>query len=302
MKPTSNSIGRRAALACALAAIGAGSACSLSFDAGDLACEGPACTQRASRDAASCGDGPCGEAGVATACLGRVRSRAVSGGEVPQSIALQTLATLAPVAGVAVRSCLLSDLYCEEPLGAATTGADGTAQIAVPSAAWGGYFEYEAPNSMTSIVHFLPEYEAGEGGALVRVGLGERHYEGAVTSFDTLARVGSASGAPFALDPSLGFVFGRVVGCDGQGLPGAVVTLDAVAPTTLVVYAADGLPSTSLTSTGPGGDFFVGNVPADRFVILRARLAEGRVVGERRAVSRAGAMTVVAISPSESLE
>jgi hypothetical protein len=43
----------------------------------------------------------------------------------------------------------------------------------------------------------------------------------------------------------------------------------------------------------------VGNVPADRFVIVRAHLAEnGQALGDRRAVSKAGALTVVTVGPS----
>jgi hypothetical protein len=303
MKRTNDPRGRRVALACGFAtlALGAGGGCTLSFEADGLSCEGRECTRQAA-DASSCGGGPCDEPPRATACLGHVTTRAPGAGAVTQSIALQSLTQLTPVAGVVVRSCQAADLYCEDSLGAATTGTDGLARLEVPAAAWGGYFEYAAPNSMTSIVHFEPAYEGGGGGALVRTGLAERSYWGPVASFEMLAQVGSASGAPFALEPSLGFIFGKVVGCDGEGLPGVDVTVDMAGSTTAVVYAADGLPSASMTSTGPAGDFYVGNVPADRFAILRARLADGRALGERRAVSRAGAITVVTVGPSEGFE
>ncbi len=144
-----------------------------------------------------------------------------------------------------------------------------------------------------------PEYESGDEGALVRTGLGERTYVGPVAQFEMLSQVGAASGAPFQLDPTLGFVSGRVVGCDGQGLAGVVITLDIAAANTAVIYAYEGLPSASMTSTGPAGDFYIGNVPADRFVLVRAHLAEGgRALGERRAVSRGGALTDVTVGPS----
>jgi hypothetical protein len=205
-----------------------------------------------------------------------------------------------PVGGVDVRACQAFDLFCAAPVDAATTDDVGEARLVVPAAAWGGYFEYAAPEGMTALVHYVPAYRGGEGGAQVRGGLDERTYVGPVTTFELLSGANAASGAPFVLDPALGHIFGTAVGCDGRALAGVEVTLDAPGETTSVLYAADGVPSTSQATTGPAGAFYVSNMPADRFVTLRARLADGnREVGSRRAVVRAGALTVVVVGPSD---
>ncbi len=277
----------------------AASGCSLTFDP-DAYGGQAAGAQRAADDDALCDAGDCGRADEARACLGRVSTREEAEGAIDQTIKLESLSTLMPVGGVDVRACQAFDLFCAAPAGTATTNDAGEARLAVPASAWGGYFEYAAPGGMNALVHYVPAYRGGEGGALVRGGLDERAYVGPVTTFDLLAGANAASGARFALDPALGHLFGTAVGCDGRALAGVEVTLDAPGETTSVLYAADGLPSASQAATGPAGSFYVSNVPPDRFVILRARLADGgRDVGSRRAVVRAGALTVVVVGPSD---
>jgi hypothetical protein len=275
------------------------SGCSLTFDPDAYGGRATG-VQRATDDDAPCDAGDCGWVDVARGCLGRVRTKDEAEGAIDQTIELESISMLMPVGGVDVRACRAFDLFCTAPADAATTDDAGEARLTVPAAAWGGYFEYAAPGGMATLVHYVPAYRGGEGGALVRGGLEERTYAGPVTTFEMLSGANAASGARFALDPALGHIFGTAVGCDGRALAGAEVTIDAPGETTAVLYAADGLPSASQTVTGPAGAFYVSNVPANRFITLRARLADGRGdVGSRRAVVRAGALTVVVVGPSD---
>jgi hypothetical protein len=302
--PRAVAVALRPSLAVGLAAVAlAAGACSATFEADELRCQGAGCAPEPPAKPTGCKAGACDVPEGAGDCIGRITTRGASDVPIGQTIALQNFATFVPVGGVEVRACQAADLHCGQPLAAATTGDDGLARLAVPGSAWGGYFEYIVPDMMPALVHFVPSYESIEGDALARGGLEERAYVGPVAPFELFSQVGDASGAPVTLDPSLGFVFGTALGCDGRPMAGLEISLDVGSPNTAVVYTSEGLPSVSSTKTDATGQFYVGNVPADRYVFLHARLAGGGpFVGKRRVISRAGALSVVAFGPSEQLD
>ena len=94
--------------------------------------------------------------------------------------------------------------------------------------------------------------------------------------------------------PELGFVSVTVVDCKGDRAPGVVYNNNLGGR---LFYFIDGVPSVSAPATGFQGSGGFGNVPTRLVEITATLAADGREVGTKTVLPRAGWITVVEVYP-----
>ena len=281
---------RHLAVLAALGAFGA-AACSVVLDAPKVQCASDRdCTARGPTFAgAVCVQGFCQSPTSARwACLGQPAARPpASGGEVAVTMEFyDSVRTDQAVRGIEVRPCARLDVTCTAPLGAAVASDnDGRATVTVPSG-FDGYLEMKGPGVVPGLFFFSPAPTAA---ATYRI---------ALVTPESFAGLAQAVGA--SLDPAQGHAFLFALDCArtfGTFADGVSYEAEPVGDATRAFYLRDRLPSTSATTTDPGGVGGFANLPPG-VVSLRGRVAAtGDATGSVGLLIRAGTISYAPIVP-----
>jgi hypothetical protein len=202
-------------------------------------------------------------------------------GNVTYSVLLRSLLG-APLSDVVARVCQAADIACDTPLGESRgLSADELLTVDVPLG-FAGFLEIEAGGHLPTVFQLRQPVLR----ATVDTQVLQPIPAAAVTTLTNLLNV--------EFVPELGIVSVAVVDCQGVRAPGATFTNNVGGRS---FYFADGVPNVMASATDISGLGGFLNVPI-RLAEFSAELAaDRRVIGTRRALPRAGWLTVIQVRP-----
>jgi hypothetical protein len=219
-------------------------------------------------------------------CIGSVQSVVPTQAQVTISGSIVDFMGGAPVPGMRVTMCALSDPNCTAPFGTITTAADGAVAFSVPTGAAGfdGFAKFEKSGYVPQINFARP---------LVATA---RSYQATMISTSSWAMFLMAAGVTEnALN---GHIALRAIDCHGNTAAGVVFTLNRTdAGITARTVSELGIPSGRPTTDASGRGVFL-NVPPGNVVATATLASTGQKIGTLNFVVQAGFVSGLNFPPT----
>jgi hypothetical protein len=210
-------------------------------------------------------------------------------------LALSSFTATTPFAGVVVKVCGATDHDCTSPLDTATTAADGTVDVAMPTGPGGegAYLDLAGPSiaptlTETHLVNFVTLHADDD----------EPMISGFLRALD-MNTWGLLRGSyNFPADPGTRSRFNiQAKSCGGSNLPGVTVTSSSADSETFFGYLAGGIPSTTATETDTSGLAGWENHPAGPTTVTITKASTGEKLLTYDTFVRGGVIGSVGLPP-----
>ncbi|HKP63362.1 MAG TPA: hypothetical protein VJV78_41790 [Polyangiales bacterium] len=206
-------------------------------------------------------------------------------GSIRLSVPIVDALSRAMIPNVHMLACNKLDLMCMQPVGDATSGADGVLRIMVP-ANFMGYLQQTERRDYAPAMYFLPTTLPADG-MLDNFPLLP---SGAIINVLALSLGGT-------LDPARGHMMLIADDCAGDPQAGMTFDIPQKDSKTVQFYVVDQVPQTTAKETPSEGDGGFLNVPAGTAVIKATVAKTGLESATVSVLIRAGFMTVTYIRP-----
>lgn len=259
-------------------------------------CVDSVCTAPAAYDAAADAAPDAAPVDPKWGCLGNVRFGTLNPSEpITFRFRFVSLFSEAGVPDLLVRACKSIDVGCTSPIATAdrATDANGYGSIRIPK--WfDGYLEAPPPASfpkmMPALVWLTPLDHDSDPNAEI-VPSDSPHM---MSEDDLVLLLAQAQSAP---DPTLGHIIARTRDCTGASTAGVAVHALTTGVKTVQFYLQGRTPSQTASATDTSAIAGFMNLPVG-YQSLTYSLTDGRRVGTRTALSRAGWITFSELVPS----
>jgi hypothetical protein len=200
-----------------------------------------------------------------------------------------------PFPGVLVKVCGATDHDCTSPLDTATTGADGTVDVTMPTGPGGegGYFDFSGPSIAPTALELefvnLVSSRADEDKPMINIGA-------STLDLNTWGLLRGSYNLP--QDPGTrSRFFIQAKSCGGSNLPGVTVTSSSADSEAVFGYVAGGLPSKTATETDSSGLAGWENHPAGPTTITITKASTRQKLLTYDYFVRSGVVVAVALPP-----
>lgn len=255
----------------------------------DHVCRAPASSSDAGTDGGEPSDPKWG-------CLGKIAWGAPAGvdDQIIYRLRFVTLLTEEGIPGLVPRACKTIDAACSVPISTADAPSDADGYVSLRVPRWfNGYVEVSPPASsdlMPLLVAITPSGTDSDLQAVIPPNKSPHMFTAAQATV-----LAAQAGATY--DATLGALFFQAQDCSTEPTAGVSVTTSTPGAQTTEFYLLGSAPSASLTATSESGVGVFANLPPG-FQTIRYALVDGRSVGTRNILSRAGWITFAALGPS----
>jgi len=219
-------------------------------------------------------------------CIGKLQFPLASTPQIDLTLDVISQPSGTGLSGVSVLACSAIDLPCSTPLTSGTTDASGIVTLAIPANAQGfsGHLELSGNGIMPELYFFDYNLTVPSSSLVVDV----------FSPSTFAALVGTTN---VTVDPTHGSILLAAFDCALDPAPNVVISATGTDAESRILYVANGMLSTTATSTNQSGTALIVDVPHGQVTVTARAPAAGQVSAETSVTVRAGATTYVGLYP-----